>query len=169
MMCLSHSNRLAQAILAATLWLSPVAFALATNAPAAKPATSTTRSAAPATTNAASVEVPIPKSIFVVPTSKVEGVDPFFPLSTRLVVAPPSTSTNKPAPVAQLVIKGLSGTPERPLVIINGITFGLGDELELPKAQGRLRVRCLEINLNDETAIVEVNGERRELRFRSGK
>ena len=168
-MCVSYSNRLAQAFLAATLWLSPVAFALATNAPAAKPATLATRPAAPATTNAASVEVPIPQSVFIVPSSHVEGVDPFFPLSTRLIVAPPTTSTNKPAQVAQLVINGLSGTPERPLVIINGITFGLGDKLDLPKAQGRTRVRCLEINLNDETAIVEVNGERRALRFRGGK
>jgi hypothetical protein len=71
--------------------------------------------------------------------------------------------------VGELVIKGFSGTPARPLVIINDRTFGVNDEQEVVTPQGRVRVRCIEIRLKDEATIVEVNGGRRELRIRRGK
>jgi hypothetical protein len=95
-------------------------------------------------------------------------VDPFFPLSTRLNVVD-SNSTNKPSVLGDLVLKGFSGTAASPLVIINDRTFGVGDVKEVVTAQGRARVRCLEIRLKEEFALVEANNERRELRFRKGR
>ena len=106
----------------------------------------------------------IPKSVFVVPASAQEGRDPFFPESTRMYVVA-VTNTQVRLPTAELVLKILSGTPASPLASINNHTFGVGEEADVLTPTGRVRVRCLEINLNDEAVLVEVGGERRELRF----
>ena len=165
MLRVSLSKQLMPAFLAAVLSSASgiAVFAVTTNAPAAKP------SAPTATTNAAPVEAPIPQSVFIVPRSKGDGVDPFYPHSTRLELVAPTSSTNKTQVVGELVIKGFSGTPAQPLVIINDRTFGVDDEKEVVTPQGRVGVRCIEIRLKDEATIVEVNGERHELRFRRGK
>jgi hypothetical protein len=171
MLPVSFSIQLTRTMLAAVLWSAAAlaAFAGDTNTSAGKPSAPPAKSSTPAATNAAPVEIPIPQSVFVIPQSRGDGVDPFFPLSTRLQPAAPSNSTNKTAAAGELVIKGFSGTPAHPLVILNDRTFGAGDENEVATAQGRARVRCIEINLKDESTIIEVNGQRRELRFRRGK
>lgn len=173
MMRVSLSKQLMRAFLAAVLLSAPgmAVFAATTNGPAAQPGAPAVKSATPtATTNAAPAEAPIPQSVFSVPRSRGDGVDPFYPRSTRLDLTPaPISSTNKAPVVGELVIKGFSGTPAQPLVILNDRTFGVDDEKEVATPQGRVRVRCIEISLKDETTIVEVSGERRELRFRRGK
>ena len=132
-----------------------------TNAPAAKGTA----------TNAPPVEIPIPISHFAMPSEKGSGKDPFYPDSTRFQPAVPTQSkAGKPVVVvAEVKINGFSGTPEKPFVILNNVTFGTGDEQKVPVGNSRLNVRCLEIRVADQIAIIEVNGERRELRFLNRK
>ena len=172
MLRVSLSKQLMPAFLAAVLSSASgiAVFAVTTNAPAAKPSAPTaTTNSDKSRADAAPVEAPIPQSVFIVPRSKGDGVDPFYPHSTRLELVAPTSSTNKTQVVGELVIKGFSGTPAQPLVIINDRTFGVDDEKEVVTPQGRVGVRCIEIRLKDEATIVEVNGERHELRFRRGK
>ena len=156
----------AHALLAAVLLSGAVVRAATSNGPAAK--TGTNAATGKATTNAAPVEIPIPASVFIIPKARGEGVDPFFP-TTRPQIANTNTSTNKSSERAELVIKGISGTLASPQVIINDRTFRVGDAQEVTTPQGRIHVRCLEIRLKDEAAVLEVNSERRELRFRNSK
>ena len=145
---------------------SPASAAASTNLAASKSGTTNTdRSRA----DAVPVFAPIPQSVFVVPKTRTEGVDPFFPLSKRLEVSTAINPTNPPAVVGELMVKGFSGSAASPLVIINNRTFGVGDVGDVSTPQGRVRVRCLEIQAKGEYVIVEANNERRELRFRSGK
>jgi len=60
-------------------------------------------------------------------------------------------------------LQGVSGQPPQRLAIINKRTFAVGDNLEVSTSQGRIRVRCLEISEN--SAVIEVNGQRHELRY----
>ena len=105
----------------------------------------------------------IPKSVFVVPKTPKEGCDPFFPNSVR-VYASNLPKTNRVSGPISLELKGLSGTPERRLAIINDYTFAEGETNEVNTPTGRVRVHCLQIK--DDSVIVEVAGERRELRLR---
>lgn len=119
----------------------------------------------PAVTNA--VEI-IPQSVFLTSSPTQTLRDPFFPDSARRPTATPvaTTRTNLPATTAvDLKLKAIFGTTQRPLATINSTTFGLGEEHDLTTTAGRIKVRCLEIRLEDETVIVEAAGTRRELRF----
>jgi hypothetical protein len=109
----------------------------------------------------------IPQSVFVVPTNTKDGRDPFFPNSDRLLAAGSTTPKRTSTPeTALLVLNGLSGTAGRKLAMINGRTLAEGEEAEVSTAGGRVRFRCLEIKTD--SVIIEVSGERRELRLRSG-
>ncbi|HXS67632.1 MAG TPA: hypothetical protein VN761_02245 [Candidatus Polarisedimenticolia bacterium] len=128
--------------------------------------------AAPAAKSKAAVSAPtnaVPKSVFTMPESKKEGCDPFFPNSTRLwgisVAAQPVVKENKPSGADCLSLKGLSGAPSNPLAMINGRTMAKGEDAEVTTDCGRLLVHCVDITTN--SAIIEVGGERRELRLRS--
>lgn len=161
---------LAPAFLVAGLaagWSAP-----ATNAAGAKADTNATpaKPGSKTTTNTPPAEAPIPLSRFAMPTDG-GGKDPFFPLSERLRVVRASVTnpTSAPPVVIEFFIKGFSGTAAFPLVIINDKTFAVDDEKEIVTPQGRIRVRCVEIRLNEEIAVIEARGERRELRFRRGK
>lgn len=104
----------------------------------------------------------IPQSSFIIPTSSEKGRDPFFPNSHYMSgaqVIKMSTS----APVT-LVLNGLSGTQDHRLAIINGRTFAEGEESDVHTTSGRVRVHCIQIK--GEMVVVEVAGERRELRLR---
>lgn len=131
-----------------------LSIAAAPTAPGAKPA------AAPAP------EV-IPQSVFVIPSTPGAARDPFYP--TRIIqpeTAKVQSNTNsRPSSVGCLVLKGLSGVPSNPLAMINGRTMGRGEDAEINTDCGRLLVHCVDITTN--SAIVEVGGERRELRLRS--
>ena len=75
----------------------------------------------PGATNAAPAEPELPKSLFRIPASPQEGRDPFFPQSALRkpevirspVVAPPA--------IAELELKGISGTADHRLAIINNL------------------------------------------------
>jgi hypothetical protein len=101
------------------------------------------------------------KSIFTFPENQTQGRDPFFPNSLRPYLSNPGN--NPSAIVTALRLVGVSGPLNHRLVIINNHTFGVGDEEEVTTAQGKVDVRCVEIN--DQSAVVEANGQRIELKL----
>jgi len=108
----------------------------------------------------------IPQSIFLLPANSKEIRDPFFPNSDRLSIGSATAPKRSPTPDSTLlVLNGLSGTSDRRLAMINGHTLAEGEESEVNTSAGRLRFRCLEIKAD--SVIIEVGGERRELRLRS--
>lgn len=116
--------------------------------------------AAPPAKTAASEAVP--RSVFVIPASPKEGRDPFFPASLRPYEHVQATQT-RVVEISSLVLKGISGPPNNRLAIINNRTFAIGDEQDLVTAQGRIRVRCVEINNN--SVVIESRGQRQELKY----
>ena len=111
---------------------------------------------------------PLPQSVFVMPKGKHEGVDPFFPRSSR-PYGPvfPIAASSSPGPVTvavDLKLKAISGLPEHRLALINNHTFEAGEEGEVVTTSGRMRIRCLEIT--QDSAVVQVGPERRELHLR---
>ena len=106
---------------------------------------------------------PVPRSVFNQPANPQEGRDPFFPSSIRPYQGVVVPGTHASADVGALIIQGLSGAPGHRLVIINHVTFGVGDDAEVSTSQGRIHIHCLEIGEN--AAVVEANGQRHELRY----
>jgi hypothetical protein len=127
----------------------------------AAPAASTLRVSA--TTNAEPPTIEVPKSIFVVPATAQDGKDPFFPQSTRLRPAPPVIGTTPTPVVPELELKGISGTPNRRLAIINNRTFERGEEGDVLCNGNRVRVRCMEIESG--CVRVTINGQAKVLRL----
>jgi hypothetical protein len=102
------------------------------------------------------------RSVFNQPASPKDGRDPFFPGSLRpyaTAVVPNAPTTD----LSSLILQGTSGAPDHRLVIINNVTFGVGDEAEVSTPQGRIRIHCLAIT--DDSAVVEAGGERHILRY----
>ena len=60
-------------------------------------------------------------------------------------------------------VKGMSAAGGKKLVIINQSTFEVGEGGEIRTPNGRVYIRCLEIKAN--SVIVEINGQKQELRF----
>jgi len=165
----SLSSRRAWTLLFLAALLGAVSAARAAQTPVASASRSPAKTnAVPAKTNAAPAELEVPKSVFVVPSTSLEGKDPFFPQSTRLRRVPvaSTTTTNPPVAVIDLKLKGISGTANRPLAIINNQTFGANEEAVVATAVGPVRIRCLEIK-TDYVRIV-VNGQERILSLFSG-
>ena len=104
-----------------------------------------------------------PQAVFVQPRTKDEGRDPFYPKSTR-------PFANAPAPVVvrvDLKLQGISGPPNHRLPIINGRTFEVGEEAEVPTPYGKVSIKCIQVK--GDTVIVQLpNGERQELKLRGG-
>ena len=107
---------------------------------------------------------PIPRSIFVIPTNANEGLDPFFPDSTR-VFAVFVQQTQKVVDATVLTIKGFSFQGSHRVVIINNHSFSAGDEREVLTSAGRARVRCVEILPG--TVLVEINGQPHTIHFQT--
>ena len=124
----------------------------------------------PKTANETAATNTVPKSVFTIPASKTNGCDPFFPTSMRLWGGPAPVQTAASAkPRATgldcLVLKGLSGPEDNRLAMINGRTMARGEDAEINTDCGRLLVHCVDITSN--SAVIEVSGERRELKLRS--
>lgn len=105
----------------------------------------------------------VPRSIFTIPASSKEGRDPFFPASLRpyAAVLVPGGNTGD---LSTLVMQGVLGVPPHQLVIINNVTFGVGDDAEVRTPQGgRIRIHCVEIKGN--SAVVEANGVEHTLNY----
>ena len=106
-----------------------------------------------------------PKSVFTIPRAPQEGRDPFFPNSKRLFFTPiprPPDVVQK----AELHLKGISGPAGKRLAIVNNNTFGQGESGDVNTPSGRVHIRCLEIK--NDSVIIEIGPERRELRMRNG-
>lgn len=108
----------------------------------------------------------VSRSVFVIPANSKDGRDPFFPNSTR-----PYETVSAVQPhvgdVSALVLKGISGPPDRRLVIINNHTFGVGDEANLATPQGPIHVRCVEIKAG--SVVIESGGQRHELNYTNNR
>ncbi|MBI3849876.1 MAG: hypothetical protein HY298_06240 [Verrucomicrobia bacterium] len=104
-------------------------------------------------------ETAFPKSEF----DERGGKDPFFPLRSITPVEKPKPGAA--AGAGYLVLQGFSGTVSQPLAIINGRTFGIGEEGDVPTPAGKVKIRCLEIRPPVSVAVEIVStGEHRELR-----
>lgn len=106
---------------------------------------------------------PLTASSFSIPASLQQGRDPFFPTSTR----PLTIAQTIPEPVAgpaKIVLKGISGSTDKPLALINNRTFAVGDEQDVTTALGKVKVKCLSID--GMTVTVLVQGQIRELVLR---
>ncbi len=106
------------------------------------------------------------RSLFVLPTSPQEGKDPFFPRSVR---AYGTTAPVKPghtnSPTVELALTGISGSSDKPLAIINNVTFGINDDNDVPVKGRRIRIRCVDINLIEGRVRVQIGSETRDLRL----
>jgi hypothetical protein len=113
-------------------------------------------------------EVQIPQSVFVVPSQPSDGRNPFFPQSrVGFQAAPPSTKPHENViDTSSIVLNGITSPPKR-TAMINGRTFEVGEagEVRLPNGAKAL-IKCEEIKT--ESAIILINGQRRELRLRAG-
>jgi hypothetical protein len=146
------------------LALAVALLGLACAALAAQTPTNTPSGPSPAATNA--LLLPVPLSVFIIPTTPQEGKDPFFPRSMRLfndVLV--KTNLQAMAVVAvELKLQGISGDADHRLAIINNRTFGIGEEGEVLSGAGRARIICKDIKAD--SVRVLVNGEERLLRLR---
>jgi hypothetical protein len=116
-------------------------------------------------TNATTAAAEIVQSVFVIPNSREEGRNPFFPNST-LGAPVPRPKTVETKDVYSFVLNGIT-SPPRSTAIINGRTFEVGEEGEIRMASGaRILIKCEEITTD--SARISVNGEKRLLRLRSG-
>lgn len=104
-------------------------------------------------------------STFAMPRTLNEGRDPFYPSSTR-VIAMSQPVQKKSAGPATLELKGISGTADRPLAIINNQTMAVGEELNVTTPQGRVKVMCLAIQ--GTKVRIKAQGQTRELLLRKG-
>ena len=120
--------------------------------------------------NAVPAGASVPLSVFVMPTTREEGKDPFFPRSARPYgpgPVKPSTTKEPPVmPVVELKLNGISGTVEHRLAIINGRTFDAGEEGEVRSGAARVRIRVVEIKAD--YVIVMAAGQEQVLRLRTG-
>jgi hypothetical protein len=104
-------------------------------------------------------------STFALPRTLNEGRDPFHPTSTRVIAMDQPVKKADTGP-ATLELKGISGTVDRPLAIINNATMAVGEELDVTTPQGRVKVVCLAI---EGTKVkIRAQGETRELLLRKG-
>ena len=110
----------------------------------------------------------VPQSVFTIPTSSAQGRDPFYPNAHYLGGGGEIKRAVVPTEADTLELKALSGSTDHRLAMIaaggTNRTLAVGEETEFRTSAGRMRVRCVEIK--GESAVVEVDGERRELRLR---
>jgi hypothetical protein len=133
-------------------------------APSCKRAVQPRKPTAPAVTAAESLTAPtnylLPAYVSVFEDlMPPKGRDPFFPNSHRRdPVATGAGVREKPAAAPELVLKGIVGSPNHRLAVINSAILEVNEEamVRLPDG-GRARVRCLEIG--QDHAVIKVEGE----------
>lgn len=102
----------------------------------------------------ASTGTNIVQSVFVLPDAPKEGRDPFFPNSIRPYKdRVPLGQT----PVSSLKLEGITRSHGKVFVIINSVTFGIGDEVPVKTSGGKVDVHCVQINAD--SVVVEVGGQ----------
>ena len=105
------------------------------------------------------------KSVFLDAGTTPSGRDPFFPLSSRVPKAM-TVVTNTPFVTVDLELKGVSGTVDHRLAIINYRTFAEGEEGDVPAGAVRAHIRVVEIR--PDSVVVRIGAEQRVLRLRGG-
>lgn len=110
--------------------------------------------------------VEMPQSVFTIPATPRDGRNPFFPQS---VVAAPVITPKANSPLdlsSSFVLNGITSPPKR-TAMINGRTFEAGEEGEVRLPSGaKILIKCEDIRAD--SAVILINGQRRELRLRFG-
>jgi hypothetical protein len=116
----------------------------------------------------AALGVTVPQSAFI--DDPNQGKDPFFPESKRRLPKPKADP--KPTAIVaspkDLMLKGISGPPNRRFALINNLPFIAGEEGQVKTPNGPMRIRCLEVLDNAVVIMIDNDGVRRELRLRDG-
>src|SRR6185503_17563718 len=109
----------------------------------------------------------VPRSEFSIPTNKHQGRDPFFPDCDCGTKAVTIVDPNLKVPAISLVYNGRSGTAEKPLAMINGKTFALGEgPQDVPTQSGAAKVPVRLVEIKEKSVVVEVSGKQQELFLR---
>jgi hypothetical protein len=115
---------------------------------------------APTSATAPTPEEPQHKSVFV--DRPNFGRDPFFPNSPRRARIIETNSPVEPtANFNNIALKGISGTPEKRLAILNNKTFEVGEEAELRISGHLTKVKCVEVR--EKSVVISINGVTKEL------
>jgi hypothetical protein len=98
-----------------------------------------------------------------------KGRDPFFPNSHRRDVVPVmATSPNMPPPpTSALVLKGVIGSPNHRMALINSSILEVGEEEAVRVPGGHVKVKCLEIG--EDYAVIRAEGESQPKRLELNK
>ena len=138
-------------------WVVVVASVLLSIKSVAAPAA---RTPAPAAAAAAAPQEPQQiKSVFV--DRPNFGRDPFFPNSPRRGRIVQDTVVEPMANFNNIVLKGISGTVEKRLAIVNNKTFEVGEEADLRIGGHLTKVKCVEVR--EKSVVISINGVTREL------
>ena len=106
-----------------------------------------------ATTEAATISAPaIPESVF----NYRAGKDPFFP--NRLVAPVPAP---EPTKKLSLLLKGIIGTPDRRVALINDRTFTKGETGEFKVGTNTFPIRVIDIL--EKSVTIEIEGQTNKL------
>ena len=120
----------------------------------------------PTNAPASAKTVEVAKSTFAMPRNRNEGRDPFFPSSDY----PYQQAGTKPRPgqaagsPVDLKLTGIGGTAAKRLANINGRTFAKDEDGEMTVNGNKVQIHIVDIL--EDSVILTVNGEQRELRFR---
>jgi hypothetical protein len=154
--CKSHLR-----LTAPVLWLCLLAGA-AHAEPASPPAKPAAQDQSPALQ-----EVVFLKSAFVDEPSG--GKDPFFPKSRRREQRAPDVFQPTPLEILKnLFLKGISGTRDKRLALINNRTLEVGEEGEFKQGNLAIKIRVVEITDKSVFFTIEGSHDRKELRLRNG-
>ena len=166
-----HIRRILVPVMGVSLFVVSVALSGPTNTTAGASKTKASESGAKDKSGTQTAKLETPKSTFYIPNDQKElktNKDPFFPRSLYpITIKAPQVANNNtnPHPVVvttapELTLSGLSGTEEKPYAIINYFTFGVGDERDVAVTPGKpkVKIRCVEIHLADQTVVVSVGG-----------
>jgi hypothetical protein len=105
------------------------------------------------------------QSNFIIPRTSADGRDPFFPKATSLYQVDTQTkAVVVETGVNQLKLNGILGSN---LAQINNMTFSVGETYDVKTASGSISVHLIEIHAADETVVIEANGQRRVLSFKT--
>ncbi len=107
------------------------------------------------TTNSVSLEVPIPQSGFEYNGKEVK--DPFFPLSTRSPHLTPQATNEVAINASFFKLKGLAGSGESALALINNRTLAAGETSTVTTPSGKIKIHLLEIKKI--SVIIRVEGQ----------
>ena len=100
------------------------------------------------------------------------GIDPFFPNSSRRapkpkeMVAAPTRVTADPHRIDHITLKGITGTSDRRLALINNMAFASGEVGNVRVPGGSLKIRVLNISEKSVTVAVEGDSVPHELKIR---